>query len=66
MVVVLGLPALVLISAFSNEFGNVLGLASQPFFLYSTWKNKQHGMFLLAILYTLVWIVGVIRYAQSL
>lgn len=33
----------------------LFGLASQPFWLYSTFAAGQWGMFVLSILYTVVW-----------
>lgn len=40
----------------------LFGLASQPFFLLSTWTAGQWGMFTLAVLYTAAWMKGVWSY----
>lgn len=37
----------------------VFGLASQPFFFYSTWRAKQWGMLLLTCFYAFAWARGV-------
>lgn len=43
-------------------WGNVAGIASQPFWLLSTWRYRQWGMFVNAIFYTGMWSVGVVRF----
>lgn len=42
--------------------GSCLGLASQPFWLYSTYTAHQWGMFILAGWYTYNWIRGIRKY----
>lgn len=32
-----------------------VGISGQPFFLYSAYENSQFGMFICAVLYTIVW-----------
>ncbi|WP_234197089.1 hypothetical protein [Pseudacidovorax sp. NFM-22] len=45
-----------------SRWACLFGLASQPFFLLSTWRAEQWGMFLLAILYTAAWSKGAWSY----
>lgn len=42
----------------SQRWGWVLGLASQPFWLYSTAAAGQWGMFALSAFYTWIWARG--------
>ena len=39
--------------------GNLVGLYSQIFWLYSTMVNEQWGMFAASVVYTIVWLVGI-------
>jgi hypothetical protein len=38
------------------------GLASQPFWFYSSWEAGQWGIFILSFLYTLCWLKGIKNY----
>lgn len=40
----------------------ILGTLNQPFWLYSTWKAGQMGMFVMAIFTTLIWFQGIWTY----
>lgn len=40
----------------------VLGLCSQPFWFYATWKAEQWGIFAMCFLYTWSWARGVKTY----
>jgi len=42
-----------------RRFACLFGLASQPFWFYTTWQAEQWGIFALSILYTLSWLKGV-------
>jgi len=48
------------------EFGLVINLAAQPFWLYSSWKAYrqagQIGIFTTAVIFTVVTAVGVVNY----
>jgi hypothetical protein len=48
------------------EWGLIIGLCSQPFWIYSTWKSYksagQLGIFITAILVTIIAAIGVINY----
>jgi hypothetical protein len=37
-----------------------LGLLSQPFWLVSTWRARQWGMFFLSLAFTFAWGLGLI------
>jgi len=41
-----------------NKWGFVFGLASQPFWLITSFLNKQWGVFLLSIIYVFSWAFG--------
>lgn len=43
-----------------RDWACVVGLAGQPFWLYSTFKAGQAGMLLLTLVYTAAWAKGVI------
>lgn len=45
-----------------RSWGFLLGLASQPFWLVSTWQARQWGMFALSLWYCLGWAAGVWRH----
>ena len=37
----------------------IFGFVAQPFWIYTTWHAGQTGLFVMAILYTLVWMQGI-------
>ena len=45
-----------------NKWGNVVGLIGQPFWLFTTFRKEQWGIFLLSILYTLNYIYGICKW----
>jgi hypothetical protein len=45
-----------------QKWACVVGLIGEPFWLMSTWREAQWGMFLLTLLYTLAWLRGVKRF----
>ena len=45
-----------------QKWGYVVGLISQPFWLLSSFKAKQFGIFYLSIFYTYAWIIGIINH----
>jgi hypothetical protein len=42
-----------------SKYGFIIGLMSQPFWLYSTSMDKNWGMFALCLVYTFSWINGI-------
>lgn len=48
------------------QWGLVLGLAAQPFWLYSSWKGyrkaRQIGMFINTVLCTIIIVFGIVNY----
>ena len=58
--------AYLLIALKRPEFGMIMSLLAQPFWLYSTWKAYkklgQIGMFITSIVITIILIVGVVNY----
>ena len=43
------------------RWGYVVGLASQPFWIYSTWvaRPRPWGMLVLSLLYLAIWVEGI-------
>lgn len=64
LIALLGLPALLLVmeGGADARWGVLLGLASQPFWVWATWRRRQWGMFVLSLAYLLVWGRGVWRF----
>lgn len=56
-VAVFGIIAVVLVAK-KNKWGFVFGLASQPFWLLTSYLNRQWGVFLLSIIYAFSWGFG--------
>ena len=57
-IAVLGIAAIILVAK-KNKWGFVFGLLSQPFWLITSFVNKQWGVFFLSIVYTFTWIFGI-------
>jgi len=57
-VAILGIIAIILVAK-KNKWGFVFGLASQPFWLITSYLNKQWGVFLLSIIYVFSWAFGI-------
>ena len=45
-----------------RRWGYIFGLISQPFWIYTTFKNNQYGMFILSLWYTYSWINGIYNF----
>lgn len=43
------------------KYGPVLGLISQPFWFYATYKAEQWGMFALCFVYMYAWVIGLLN-----
>lgn len=48
-----------------QHWGPRFGLAGQPFWLVATWVAGQWGMFLMAIVFTIIYGTGVVLYFRS-
>jgi hypothetical protein len=61
-ILALGAPALAMVQAGGAWawWGSLLGLLSQPFWLVSTWRARQWGMFFLSLAFTFAWGLGLI------
>lgn len=59
-----GIIAIILVSR-KNKWGFVFGLASQPFWFITSYCNKQWGVFLLTIIYTLTWAYGIYEWFRK-
>ena len=57
-IVILGSSAIILIAR-KNKWGFIAGLLSQPFWYLTAYINKQWGVFLVSIIYTISWILGI-------
>lgn len=47
-------------------WGCVIGLLAQPFWIYSTARARQAGMFAISVLYLAIWIVGIVNHFPEL
>ncbi|GEM_PF-619053 len=54
----LGIAAVLLVAK-KNKWGFVVGFLSQPFWLITSFINKQWGVFILSIIYVGSWILGI-------
>ncbi len=57
-IAIFGVAAVILVAK-KNKWGFVLGLASQPFWLITSYLNKQWGVFFLSIIYLFSWALGI-------
>lgn len=48
------------------RWGFVVGLCSQPFWIYATAKARQLGMFAISLLYLVIWIRGIVNHFPEL
>jgi hypothetical protein len=62
-------PAAILLIAGSGpsaRWGFVVGLISQPFWIYATARSRQLGMLAVAVLYLAIWILGIVNHFPEL
>lgn len=45
-----------------SKWGYLIGLLSQPFWIYTSYVNEQLGIFILGIWYTYAWCQGIWNY----
>lgn len=45
-----------------NKWGFVVGLASQPFWIFTAYVNEQVGVFLNTLVFICFWIYGIYRW----
>lgn len=57
-VAVFGITAIILVAK-KNKWGFVIGLISQPFWLVTSYLNKQWGVFILTVVYVFTWSYGI-------
>ncbi len=57
-ITIFGVSAIILVAK-KNKWGFVLGLASQPFWIITSYINKQWGVLLLSVIYVGSWAYGV-------
>ena len=57
-ITIFGASAIILVAR-KNKWGFVLGLASQPFWLMTSYLNKQWGVLFLSVIYVFSWAYGV-------
>lgn len=60
-IAVLTLAALWLLTSGAAEarWGHVIGLASQPLYMVATWRGRQWGMFIVAVMLVGIWGRGI-------
>jgi hypothetical protein len=63
-ILLFSVPAMILITGDGTlaRWGWWLGLASQPFWIAATWRARQWGMLVLAIMYTGLWLRGIVTH----
>jgi hypothetical protein len=44
-----------------SRWGFVIGLATQPFWFYTSFRHRQWGIFIASIFYAVGWAIGVYR-----
>jgi hypothetical protein len=44
-----------------SRWGFVIGLATQPFWFYTSFRHRQWGIFIASIFYAFGWAMGVYR-----
>jgi len=57
-IAIFGVSAIILVAR-KNKWGFVIGLISQPFWLITSYLNKQWGVLLLSAVYVFSWAYGV-------
>ncbi|MCX6719691.1 MAG: nicotinamide mononucleotide transporter [Candidatus Staskawiczbacteria bacterium] len=57
-ITVFGVSAIILVAR-KNKWGFVIGLVSQPFWLITSYLNKQWGVFFLTVVYVFSWSYGI-------
>lgn len=45
-----------------KRWGYIFGMLGQPFWLYTTYENKQWGILIMTLFYTYSWSMGVWNY----
>lgn len=67
-ILVLSPIAILLISGVGPlaRWGFVVGLASQPFWIYATFRARQRGMFVISVVYLGIWIRGIVNHFELL
>ncbi|MDO8669372.1 MAG: hypothetical protein Q7K65_03710 [Candidatus Buchananbacteria bacterium] len=59
---IFGLGAVFMLSCLKNKWGNVIGLAHQPFWYFTTLYHHQWTLFVMSIVYTGVWLLGIYKW----
>jgi nicotinamide riboside transporter PnuC len=57
-ITIFGVSAIILVAK-KNKWGFVLGLVSQPFWIITSYLNRQWGVLLLSVVYVGSWAYGV-------
>lgn len=57
-ITIFGVAAIILVAK-KNKWGFVLGLASQPFWIITSYLNRQWGVLLLSVVYVGSWSYGI-------
>jgi len=52
-------PAAILLISKKIKWGFVVGIISQPFWIVTSYFNKQWGVFIVSILYLFIWGYGI-------
>jgi len=63
-ITVFGVSAIILVAR-KNKWGFVLGLASEPFWLITSYMNKQWGVMILCVIYVFSWSYGAYKWFKK-
>ncbi|MFH1175625.1 MAG: hypothetical protein V1698_02795 [bacterium] len=59
IIILLLAPIAILLISKKIKWGFVVGMASQPFWIATSYLNKQWGVFAVSLLYLFVWANGI-------
>ena len=63
-ITIFGVAAILLVAK-KNKWGFVMGLISQPFWLATSYLNKQWGVFFLSAVYAFMWAYGLYNWSKK-
>ena len=62
VICIFGIGSIFMISCLKNRWGNVVAIFCQPFWFFTTIYNKQWGMVILTVAYTIIWALGIYKW----
>lgn len=58
VMILVGAASMVFVGG-GNRWGFVMALLIQPFWYYTTWRNRQWGVLSASLIYTVAWALGI-------